>query len=123
MVVAGAGVHRRRRRAADCHGQRVSQTAAAHRRRTIYDARKARLKELMEGLLAEYPNVSTKEVAAFLLAIRKSIESCLRCCSKSGSTANASCSSAQIETLACIAMERRVPLVPDARLRQAHLSC
>ena len=78
----------------------------------MYDARKARLKELMEGLLAEYPNVSTMEVAAFWLATRKSIESCLRCCSKSGSTANASCSSAQIETLddrlACIAIERRV---------------
>ena len=44
----------------------MSQTAAAHRGRTIYDARKARLKELMEGLLAEYPNVSTKEVAKFL---------------------------------------------------------
>ena len=53
------------RRAADCYGA-AHVTDCPHRRRTIYDARKARLKELIEGLLAEYPNVSTKEVAAFL---------------------------------------------------------
>ena len=79
----------------------------------MYDARKARLKELMEGLLADYPNVSTIELAVFWLATRRSIESCLRCCLKSGSTANASYSRATIETLddrlACIAIERRVP--------------